>query len=207
MLDEHLYSLSVNGRILTSVLMLKGAETAYAYGYLKTEGILQPEEIESVMVDDPDISVLTRDTRQVLLPKKTVVSGCGGTASYLDASKLPVLDSSLQPADIPLNGFSFSGDVISKGGFSAAVLAGNARFLADDTGLSQAADKAIGSSLMKKTDLSSAVLVISGKTSADIVRKALFAGIPAVVSKYPATTLAKSMADAGHLTVICEPSL
>lgn len=207
MLDEHLYSLSVNGRILTSVLMLKGAETAYAYGYLKTEGILQPEEIESVMVDDPDISVLTRDTRQVLLPKKTVVSGCGGTASYLDASKLPVLDSSLQPADIPLNGFSFSGDVISNGGFSAAVLAGNARFLADDTGLSQAADKAIGSSLMKKTDLSSAVLVISGKTSADIVRKALFAGIPAVVSKYPATTLAKSMADAGHLTVICEPSL
>ena len=207
MLDEHLYSLSVNGRILTSVLMLKGAETAYAYGYLKTEGIVQPDEIESVMVDDPDISVLTRDTRQVLLPKKTVVSGCGGTASYLDAAKLPVLDHPVNPADVSLKGFSFPPGVISEGGFSAAVLTGTARFPADDTGLSQAADKAIGASLMKKADLSSAILVISGKTSADIVRKALFAGIPAVVSKYPATTLAKSTADAGHLTVICEPSL
>ena len=207
MLDEHLYSLSVNGRILTSVLMLKGAEKEYAYGYLATEGILKPDAIESVMVDDPDISVLTHDTQQVLLPKKTVVSGCGGTASYLDAAKLPVLTPSDRVPDVKQLHVSFPENIIKDGGFAAAVVTGDAEYAASDTGLTQALDKAVGAALLKKADLSASALVISGKTSADVVRKALFAGISLIVSKYPATTLAKSIADAGHAAVVCEPSL
>ena len=207
MLDEHLYSLSVNGRILSSVLMLKGCEKEYAYGYLKTEGIVSPDAIESVMVDDPDISVLTRDTEQVLLPKRTVISGCGGTASYLDAAKLPVLTkSAVFPAPEMVDGV-FSAEVISQGGFSAAVVSGEKIFKGDDTGLLQAADKAVGAALIKKEDLSSAVLVVSGKVSADLVRKCLNAGIPGIIAKYPATTLAASIAEAGHAAVRCIPEL
>ena len=205
MLDEHLYSLSVNGRILSSVLMLKGCEKEYAYGYLKTEGIVSPDSIESVMVDDPDISVLTRDTGQVLLPKRTVISGCGGTASYLDAAKLPVLT---KPAVFPtaeMLSDIFSQEVILDGGFSAAVVSGKQIFKGNDTGLLQAADKAVGAALIKKADLSSAVLAVSGKVSADLVRKSLNAGIPGIIAKYPATTLAASIADAGHVSVRCMP--
>ena len=71
-------------------------EKEFAYGYLKTEGIIQPEEIESVMLDGAEIGVLTANPFKVLLPKKTVVSGCGGTATYLDAAKLPVLEETIR---------------------------------------------------------------------------------------------------------------
>ncbi|HJJ36074.1 MAG TPA: formate dehydrogenase accessory sulfurtransferase FdhD [Methanocorpusculum sp.] len=207
MLDEHLYSFSVNGRILSSLLMMKGKEKEYAYGYLTTEGIVPADKIESVMVDDTDISVLTTDTQQVLLPKKTVVSGCGGTASYLDAAKLPVLSTTaVFPAKEVLHDI-FSADVLRDGGFSAAVVSGTEIYRGDDTGQIQAADKAIGAALMKKANLSSAVLVISGKVSADLVRKCLNAGIPGIMAKYPATTLAASIAKEGHLTIRHAPEL
>lgn len=207
MLDEHLYSFSVNGRILTSILMMKGNETAFAYGYLTTEGIVDASHIESVMADDVDISVLTTDTQQVLLPKKTVVSGCGGTASYLDAAKLPVLSAQAVFPDTASIGPVFSAPVLEDGGFSAAVSAGTRLFCADDTGLLQAADKAIGAALMEKTDLSASVLLVSGKISADLVRKCLNAGIPGIMAKYPATTLAASLAKTGHVTLRHQPDL
>ncbi|HJJ31014.1 MAG TPA: formate dehydrogenase accessory sulfurtransferase FdhD [Methanocorpusculum sp.] len=207
MLDEHLYSLSVNGRVLSSVLMLKGCEKEYAYGYLKTEGIVSADAVESVMVDDPDISVLTRDTEQILLPKRTVISGCGGTASYLDAAKLPILTKPAAFPDTESLHSIFSAAVISEGGFSAAVISGSQMFKADDTGLLQAADKAVGAALIKKADLSSAVLAVSGKVSADLVRKCLNAGIPGIIAKYPATTLAASVAEAGHVSIRCVPEL
>lgn len=207
MLDEHLYSLSVNGRILSSVLMLKGCEKEYAYGYLRTEGIVFPDTIESVMVDDPDISVLTRDTEAVLLPKRSVVSGCGGTVSYLDAAKLPVLKTSAVFPETEMLSGIFSPEISRDGGFSAAVVSGRQIFKGNDTGVLQAADKAVGAALIKKAELSSAVLAVSGKVSADLVRKCLNTGIPGIVAKYPATTLAASIAEAGHVSIRSMPEL
>lgn len=206
MLTEQLYALSVNGRFLSSVLMMKGNETEYAYGYLTTEGIVPAHKIESVMVDETDISVLTTDTLQVLPPKKTIVSGCGGTASYLDAENLPKITGT---HTIPeLTSFRFTSPVLKEGGFSAGILTlDSTPYLADDLGQLLAIDKAIGSALLKQEDLSSAVLLISGKVSADTVRKALYAKIPAIISKYPATSLANKMAHTGNLHLQCNPSL
>ena len=207
MLDEHLYSFSINGRILSSLLMMKGKEKEYAYGYLTTEGIVTADRIESVMVDDTDISVLTTDTQQVLLPKKTVISGCGGTASYLDAAKLPVLSTSAMFPDQKSLHNVFSAETIKDGGFSAAVVSGTQIYKGDDTGQIQAADKAIGAALIKKANLSSAVLLVSGKVSADLVRKCLNAGIPGIMAKYPATTLAALIAKEGHIAIRYLPEL
>ena len=124
-----------------------------------------------------------------------------------DAAKLPVLTPSDRVPDVKQLHVSFPENIIKDGGFAAAVVTGDAEYAASDTGLTQALDKAVGAALLKKADLSASALVISGKTSADVVRKALFAGISLIVSKYPATTLAKSIADAGHAAVVCEPSL
>ncbi len=205
MLDEHLYSFSVNGRILTSLFMMKGREKEFAYGYLATEGIVTPDRIESVMADDTDISVLTTDTQQVLLPKKIVVSGCGGTASYLDATKLPKLTGTHTAPT--LKGFTFTSPVLKEGGFSAAIYTLGKTYTADDIGQTQAADKAIGAALIAKSDPVSAALLVASKVSADLVRKCLIAGIPVIISKCPATTLATQIARDGNLLLVCDPTL
>ena len=177
LLDERLYSLTVNGRSLTSPLMLCGMEKEFAYGYLKTEGIIQPEEIESVMLDGAEIGVLTANPFKVLLPKKTVVSGCGGTASYLDAAKLPVLEETIDPPALPEN---LDSDVLRAGGFAAAVVSPKGFFLAEDVGQSAAIDKAVGSAILSGADLKKSALMLSGKVNADMVKKALNAGISVI---------------------------
>ena len=89
LLNEQAFALTVNGRNLLSVLMLPDLKEEFARGYLVTEAIVAAKEIESVMLDGSTIGVLTRDPLKVLLPKRSVVSGCGGTASYLDPARLP----------------------------------------------------------------------------------------------------------------------
>ena len=199
LLDERLYSLTVNGRSLTSTLMLCGMEKEFAYGYLKTEGIIQPEEIESVMLDGAEIGVLTANPFKVLLPKKTVVSGCGGTATYLDAAKLPVLEETIDPPALPEN---LDSDVLRAGGFAAAVVSPKGFFLAEDVGQSAAIDKAVGSAILSGADLKKAALVLSGKVTADMVKKALNAGISVIASGYPATNLAAETAAAGNVKLV-----
>ena len=199
LLDERLYSLTVNGRSLSSPLMLSGMEKEFAYGYLKTEGIIPPEEIESVMIDGAEIGVLTVNPFKVLLPKKTVVSGCGGTASYLDAVKLPVLEETIDPPALPEN---LDSDVLRAGGFAAAVVSPQGFYRAEDVGQSAAIDKAVGAAILGGVDLKKSALILSGKVTADMVKKALNAGISVIASGYPATNLAAETAAAGNVTLV-----
>lgn len=205
LLDERLYSLSVNGRSLASPLMLSGMEKEFAYGYLKTENIVPENEIESVMVDRTDISVLTNSPFKVLLPKKTVVSGCGGTASYLDAERLPVLDETtvLPDRTVALEyAVHLHSDVLRAGGFAAAIVSDAGIFQAEDVGQNSAIDKAVGAALIAGADISRTTLVLSGKVTADMVKKMLNARIPVVASAYPATNLAAEIAKAGHVKLM-----
>ena len=78
LLNEQPVSLTVNGRGLATVMMLKDMAEEFAAGYLTTEGIVPYADIESVMLTKTGVSVLTKNPFKVLLPKKSVVSGCGG---------------------------------------------------------------------------------------------------------------------------------
>jgi len=196
LLDERLYALSVNGRSIATLTLLAGREKEFAYGYLLTEGIARPEEIESVMVEETEISVLTKDTCKVLLPKKTIVSGCGGTASYLDTEKLPDLEQTINPPEIS---YQFTSSVLQYGGFCAAVIAGTKIFEGEDLSQMGAIDKAVGSAVITGISIQESVLVISGKVTGDIIRKTLHAGISVLFSAYPPTYFAKKTAEAKKL--------
>lgn len=199
LLEERAYALTVNGRSIAAVTMQTGMEKEFAYGYLLSEGIVQPSEIESVMVDGTDIGVLTRDTAKVLLPKKTVISGCGGTASYLDPKQLPVLETTIEPPEVSI---VFDSETVRLGGFSAAVISSEIQVTANDIGQTAAIDKAFGKAVLAGIDLSSSALALSGKVTADMVRKALYAGVSVIFAKHPATTLAKETAEKTHLKIL-----
>ncbi|MDO5846556.1 MAG: formate dehydrogenase accessory sulfurtransferase FdhD [Methanocorpusculum sp.] len=197
-LDEKLYSLTVNGRALASVMLLPGGEKEFAYGYLTTEGVLDTKEIESVMVEPPTIGVLTANPFKVLLPKKSVISGCGGTASYLDPEKLPTVKAA---GDAPAFSVSFDSPVVRAGGFAAAVATPERVFSAVELSQSTAIDKAVGAAVLGGFLPEQAAIVLSGKVTGDFVRKALKAGIPYLYSGFPPTTLAVSAAKIGGLTL------
>jgi len=202
LLNEQPVSLTVNGRGLATVMMMKDMTEEFAAGYLTTEGIVPYTDIESVMQTETGVSVLTKNPFKVLLPKKSVVSGCGGTASYLDPEKMPVLESCIPiPKDI-LN-HEFSSRVIKAGGFGAAAFAeGMVAACAEDIGQFTALDKVVGRLLMEGIPPESTAVLVSGKVTADMVRKCLHAKISVLASKQPPTYLAAEVAKNGKLTLV-----
>lgn len=201
LLNERPYSLTVNGRNLASIMMLPGKEKEFAVGYLATENIAAFSEIESVMLDSNTIGVLTTNPMKVLLPKKTVISGCGGTASYLDAAKMPKVESR---ADFNLKVPELNDEVVKAGGFCAALFDkdGEVAFVSD---ISQtvAVNKCVGAAIYGSVSLDKTVLAISGKVTGDIVRMCRFCGISKIVSVLPPTALAKEIADDGNVVLEC----
>lgn len=202
LLNEQPVSLTVNGRGLSTVMMLKDMAEEFAAGYLTTEGIVPYADIESVMLTETGVSVLTKNPFKVLLPKKSVVSGCGGTASYLDPEKMPVLESCI-PVPKNMLKHEFSSDVIKAGGFGAkAFVDGKIAACAEDIGQFTAFDKVVGRLLMEGITPESTAVLVSGKVTADLVRKCLHAKISVLASKLPPTHLAAEVAKNGKLTLV-----
>jgi FdhD protein len=201
LLHEEVYSLTVNGRILASVALLPGMLEAFATGYLITEGLVPYQDIESVMVEKNTIGVLTVNPFKVLLPKRSVISGCGGTASYLDPAKLPVLKDAFT-VPFPTLNTDFPEDISDAGGFSAAAVLSDGQVIASASCLSlySAFDKTVGAA--EKAGAHEYAVVCSGKVTADLVRKCLNAGVPVLASEKPPTSLAVRMAEQGNLTLV-----
>ncbi|MDR3102444.1 MAG: formate dehydrogenase accessory sulfurtransferase FdhD [Methanocalculaceae archaeon] len=203
--NEQSFVLTVNGRNLLSILMLPDNLEEFARGYLATEAIITDDEIESIMIDGQTIGVLTKNPFKILLPKRAVVSGCGGTVSYLDPARLPVIGSGISVAANSL-AVTFPQDVLAAGGFcAAALLPDGTVFPASDLSQPTVLDKVTGLLLKFGRYPAEAALIISGKAAADTIRKTLNAGYSVLAAYRPPTALAVGLADAANLTLMHLP--
>ena len=92
--EEVPVALFVNGRHAMTAMMSPVQLEDFVTGYLFTEQIIKDvDEIESIRIEKNRISVITKNLFKVLGPKKTILSGCGGSVSYIDAEKLPKIKS------------------------------------------------------------------------------------------------------------------
>lgn len=73
----------------------------------------------------------------------------------------------------------------------------------EDIGRHNALDKAVGYALMNGFAFENCILFTTGRVPVDMVRKAVMAGIPILVSKAVPTAEAVEMAKRYHLTLIC----
>ncbi len=79
-----------------------------------------------------------------------------------------------------------------------------ARYFVDreDVGRHNAMDKILGRAFMDRADFSSACVLTSGRIAADMILKAVAAGVPVVVSRSIPTTTAFEIAEAAGVTVV-----
>src|SRR5512136_3445536 len=92
--EEVPIALFVNGRHAMTAIMSTVQLEEFVTGFLFTEQIIKGiDEIESIRIEQNRISVITKNLFKVLGPKKTILSGCGGSVSFIDAGKLPSIKS------------------------------------------------------------------------------------------------------------------
>jgi len=199
----------VNGRHAMTAMMSPVDLEDFVTGYLFTEQIVKGvDDIESIKIEQNRISVITKNLFKVLGPKKTILSGCGGSTSFIDPGKLPKIQST----------FTISTDAIrtaqrslpdsdlhkATGGIHMVALLDQEKVLkvAEDIGRHNAVDRVIGFGLRHHLDFSQTYMISSGRISSEMVRKCLMANIPVIVSRSATTTLAVQIAGETGLTVI-----
>lgn len=208
-IEEVPFALFINGRHAMTAMMSPVQLEDFVTGYLFTEQIIKSvDEIESIRVEKNRLSVITKNLFKVLGPKKTILSGCGGSTSYIDTEKLPKItsDYTIRTAHIRdvARAVLNSELHVTTGGIHIVALLDKEKILAvsEDIGRHNALDRVIGYGLRNKIDLSRTWVIVSGRISSEMIRKCLIAGIPIIVSRGATTTLAVETADKTGLTVI-----
>jgi FdhD protein len=207
--EETPYAVFINGRHAMTAMISPVDLEDFTTGYFFTEQIIKnTDEIESIRIEKNRISVITKNLFKVLGPKKTILSGCGGSASYIDAEKLPKIESdfSIRADEIGAAiGSALESDLHkATGGIHVVALAfqGGIFKIAEDIGRHNALDRVIGYGLTHKADFAHSYAISSGRISSEMVRKCLIAGIPLIVSRSATTTLSVEIAEKAGLTVI-----
>ncbi|MCX6682850.1 MAG: formate dehydrogenase accessory sulfurtransferase FdhD [Methanoregula sp.] len=207
--EEIPIALFVNGRHAMTAMMSPVNLEDFVTGYMFTEQIIKgADEIESIKIEKNRVSVITKNLFKVLGPKKTILSGCGGSTSYIDAGKLPKIKSDFVISTEKIR------DVIkavldsdvhrTTGGIHVVALVGKEKTfsVAEDIGRHNALDRVIGFGLRTGIDFSQTLVISSGRISSEMVRKCLIANIPVIVSRSATTTLSIEIAEKTGLTVI-----
>lgn len=202
-----------------------GADFALAAGFLVTEGIVAAEDIEGVAYctdpgeDQAYNAVVVRSRRpprrEVRARAHAVTAACGvcGTATLDDlrARCAPVPADAVVAAGTLLGlpdlllehqrGHGRTGALHAAGLFSTAD--GAAVRVHEDVGRHNAVDKVVGWAAMEgRLPLGGHVLLVSGRSSFEIVQKAAVAGIPVVCAVSGPSSLAVATADALGITLV-----
>jgi FdhD protein len=202
-IEETPVAIFVNGRHLTTVILSPVGFQEFITGYLYTEEIIRSaDEIESIRIEDNRISALTKNPFRRGSVKKTILSGCGGSVSYIDTQRLPSIDSDLTviladiqaalsalPASSPLEVVA-----LVDGSFVAAC--------AEDLDRHNALDRVIGHGLRNGLEFSRMITLSTGQVTSEMVRKCLVANIPVLVSTDLPTALAVNVAKEAGLCLV-----
>jgi FdhD protein len=229
---EEPFEVRVNNRSLAVIMRTPGHDSELAMGFLFTERVIQQAEevrtIEEAMDDDglPLANVVNVD----LHPKKqqgsftqvdhferrfAVSASCGLCGkNSIDDLMLTVAPLKVEHLRITISciyeltrQLRFGQDVFTHtGGLHAAGLftsTGELCLLREDVGRHNAVDKIIGYGLLHNTlPYSRHILVVSGRTSYEIIQKALLARIPCIAAISAPSSLAVELADQAGITLI-----
>lgn len=211
----------VNGRHALTAMISPTELEEFVTGFLYTEKIISKlEDLESLRIETRaegkeeknvtgmSASVLTKNPFSIMLSGKTVLSGCGGDTSYLDADRLPKIQSNLtvEPSTITdiMKDTLVSELHARTGGIHIVGLFGPEGRICvmEDIGRHNALDKAIGYGLKHGVDFSRTIVASSGRLSSEMIRKCLIANIPIIASRGATTTLAVKLGEQSGLTIL-----
>lgn len=228
---EEPFEIRVGGQSLAVIMRTPGHDHELTLGFLLTEGVITQADavvrIENALDADGlplanvvDVTLRQHSAQEKALPAIferhfAVSASCGvcGKNSIADLMlSIPPLepDSFCVPAHVlsDLATRLREGQAVFRytGGLHAAGLftnAGELLLLREDVGRHNAVDKLIGDGLLrKKYPYQERLLLVSGRSSFEIIQKALLARIPCVAAISAPSSLAVELAEASGMTLV-----
>jgi FdhD protein len=219
-----------DGHSLAMIMRTPGHDRELACGFLLSEGVIQhPEDIVEVRAASdteglPLANVIEVMLRESLMAEMaasafqrhfTVSASCGlcGKDSIADilCTAAPISEDHLRISatslyDLPERLRQAQAVFTHTGGLHAAGLfdtRGELNLLREDVGRHNAVDKLIGHGILQSTlPYSNYLLVVSGRTSFEIIQKALRARIPCIAAISAPSSLAVELAEQSGITLI-----
>lgn len=210
---EKPYTVALNDRDIGTAMVLETGLEEFGAGFLFGQGYVErPGQVREVIVCDEGRILVHADVDEDAGPKELIItSGCGGTGKIsreMLEGRLPPLEEyaiSLDEAGECIRGVLHASDLGLKthcvhgcGLWSA----GQLQVFFEDIGRHNAVDKVIGSILLGKVSARSAVYT-TGRLTSDMVLKCARIGIPVVMSRTSASSLALAIARRAGLTLVC----
>lgn len=216
--EEVAVAISYNGST-QAVMMASPADLIdFAYGFTLTEGIATAEEIDSVeVVETPlglDLQIwLTENAASRCAARRRSMAGpvgCGlcGIESLEEAQRRPkpvtnrtftMTPQQIMAAVAALTDYQPLHD-LTRAAHAAALWSGGILAAREDVGRHNALDKLIGAA--RAGTQPTGALILTCRTSIDLVQKAAMAGFPMIIAVSAPTAAAVDMADAAGITLI-----
>ena len=96
-MEEVPLSIFINGRHFVTAMISPQMRAEFVTGHLFSERIVAGlQEIESLEIEGNVARAIVSNPMRAIVPRRPIVSGCGGIASFLDESKLPEIKSDLK---------------------------------------------------------------------------------------------------------------
>jgi FdhD protein len=211
-------TLVLNGVELLTLVTTGDANRELALGFLLSEGFLREKKELTSLREDPaggavEVTLASEPARiRELWEKRTVTSGCGKGATFyrvLDALAAAPLPPG--PTVTPAQVLSLMEELNRRSalyretrGVHNSALAEPEKLLLfrDDIGRHNAIDKIHGAAFLGDVPLAGKLLLTTGRLTSEVVVKAARMGVPLLVSRSAATTLAIELAERVGMTLV-----
>ncbi len=214
-IQEVPFTLYINNKEFITLTTIPQHLKELTIGFLFTEGFIERlSDIEFISINSREFTARLSIPSLSQFPenKRVITSGCGSSISFYREWDLRRAKIFTEGFKIPstkvitlMKEFQKRADLfISTGGVHAAAIAdlSGIRYYCEDIGRHNAVDKVIGMKVLARAEFSPNILLVTGRVSSEILRKAIISRIPMIISRSAPTLLSVRGAEKIGLTLI-----